>query len=72
VFCERRRNHSLTLSLSRCFGFVDSRLVDIVVLLAGWLTGFWRQKVWRRRRRRLLLLLLLIPGPVSTNSKHKA
>jgi hypothetical protein len=42
------------------------------VLLAGWLTGFWRQKVWRRRRRRLLLLLLLIPGPVSTNSKHKA
>jgi hypothetical protein len=41
------------------------------VLLAGWLTGFWRQKVWRRRRR-LLLLLLLIPGPVSTNSKHKA
>jgi hypothetical protein len=62
---------SAALSLSRCFGFVDSRLVDIVVLLAGWLTGFWRQKVWRRRRR-LLLLLLLIPGPVSTNSKHKA
>jgi hypothetical protein len=61
---------ALSLSLSRCFGFVDSRLVDIVVLLAGWLTGFWRQKLWRRRWR--LLLLLLIPGPVSTNSKHKA
>jgi cell division protein FtsW (lipid II flippase) len=44
--------------------------------LAGWLTGFWRQKLWRRRRLLrlllLLLLLLLIPGPVSTNSKHKA
>jgi hypothetical protein len=37
--------------------------------LAGWLTGFWRKKLWRRR---WLLLLLLIPGPVSTNSKHKA
>jgi hypothetical protein len=61
-----------SLSLSRRFGFVDSRLVDIVVLLAGWLTGFWRQKLWRRRWRLLLLLLLLIPGPVSTNSKHKA
>jgi hypothetical protein len=40
--------------------------------LAGWLTGFWRQKLWRRRWLLLLLLLLLIPGPVSTNSKHKA
>jgi hypothetical protein len=38
VFSERRL--SLSLSLSRRFGFVDSRLVDIVMLLAGWLAGW--------------------------------